>query len=89
MCIPLVSHSTVTHYINPFISCTSKSINLHVHMHFRSEMKSYKAQMIEIHLSHIKHTKCQECLYTGLGGSHMANTGMGLRSRGKVEKVVN
>jgi len=45
--------------------------------------------MIDLHLSQIKHTKCQECLYTGIGGSDRANTDRGLSSRGKVEETVN
>ena len=28
-------------------------------MHFGSKMKSHMVQMIDLHLSHIKHTKCQ------------------------------
>ena len=51
-------------------------------------MKSYVAQMIDLHLSHVKHTNSKN-VYTGLGGSHTANTGRGLSSRGKVEEVVN
>jgi len=43
----------------------------------RLTLKSHKAQ------------KNAKNVYTGLGGSHMANTGRGLTSRGKVEEVVN
>jgi len=46
------------------------------------------AQMKDLHLIHIKHKNAKN-VYTGLGGSHMANTGRGLSSRGKVEEVVN
>jgi len=49
--------------------------------------------MIDLHLNGRKgkplSTQNVKNIYAGLGGSHMANTGRGLSSRGKVEEVVN
>jgi len=56
-------------------------------------IKSYMAQMIDLHLNGWKgnplSTQNVKNIYAGLGGSHMANTGRGLSSRLKVEEVVN
>ena len=53
------SWSTATHWIGQFISYKSNSINLLVHMQFRSEMKYHIVQMIDLHIT-MKHTQCQE-----------------------------
>ena len=44
--------------------------------------------MIDLNLSH-KNRKNAKIFYTSIGGSHGANTGRGLSSKGNVKEAVN